>query len=99
MNIQVFLDCNLSFTSTVTCTIAENESDTSGNHILQCFGIRENQIDCPQQDDVKGAYNDCYNILEVEFIFNYTKHLKHYLRIWTDCNSRSIALKPCRMCF
>lgn len=99
VKIQVLLDCNLSFNSTVTIALAENDSDTSGNYILQCFGIRGKQIDCPQQDDVTGAYNECNDILEVDFIFNYTKHIKHYLRIWTDCNSSSIALKSCRMGF
>lgn len=97
VNIQMFLDCNLNFTSTVTIALAENETDTSGNYILQCFGIPGKQIDCPQQDDATGAYNECNDILEVEFIFNYRKHINNYLRIWTDCNSSSIAMKPCRM--
>lgn len=93
----MLLACNLSFNSTVTIALAENETDTSGNYILQCFGIPGKQIDCPQQDYATGAYNKCYDILEVEFIFDYTKHIQHYLRIWTDCNSSSIAMKPCRM--
>lgn len=93
----MLLACNLSFNSTVTIALAENETDTSGNYILQCFGIPGKQIDCPQQDYATGAYNECNDILEVEFIFDYTKHIQHYLRIWTDCNSSSIAMKPCRM--
>lgn len=97
VKIQMLLACNLSFNSTVTIALAENETDTSGNYILQCFGIPGKQIDCPQQDDATGTYNECNDILEVEFIFDYTKHIQHYLRIWTDCNSSSIAMKPCRM--
>lgn len=97
VKIQMLLACNLSFNSTVTIALAENETDTSGNYILQCFGIPGKQIDCPQQDYATGAYNECNDILEVEFIFDYTKHIQHYLRIWTDCNSSSIAMKPCRM--
>lgn len=96
VKIQMLLACNLSFNSTVTIALAENETDTSGNYILQCFGIPGKQIDCPQQDYATGAYNECNDILEVEFIFDYTKHIQHYLRIWTDCNSSSIAMKPCR---
>lgn len=97
VKIQMLLACNLSFNSTVTIALAENETDTSGNYILQCFGFPGKQIDCPQQDDATGTYNECNDILEVEFIFDYTKHIQHYLRIWTDCNSSSIAMKPCRM--
>lgn len=96
VKIQMLLDCKLNLTSTVTIALAENESDTSGNYILQCFGIPGKQINCPRQDDATGAYSDCDDILQVEFIFNYTKHINHYLRIWTDCNSSSIAMKPCR---
>lgn len=99
VKIQMLLDCKLNLTSTVTIALAENESDTSGNYILQCFGIPGKQINCPRQDDATGAYSDCDDILQVEFIFNYTKHINHYLRIWTDCNSSSIAMKPCRKCF
>lgn len=92
--VQVLLDCNLNYSSTVTIALAKEESDTSGNYILQCFG---KPIVCPKQDDVTVDYNECNDILEVELIFNYTRHIQHYLRIWTVCHSSAIALKPCRM--
>lgn len=44
VKIQMLLDCKLNLTSTVTIALAENESDTSGNYILQCFGIPGNKL-------------------------------------------------------
>lgn len=98
VKIQVLLDCEWKNPYRVTIALGKNESDTSGNYILQCFWIHEEPMVCSKENDTTGAYNECNDILEIEFIFNYTKHLEHYLRITTYCNSSSIALKPCRRC-
>lgn len=98
VKIQVLLDCEWKNPYIVTIALAKNESDTPGNYILQCFWIHEEPMVCSNENDTTGAYNECNDILEIEFIFNYTKHLEHYLRITTYCNSSSIALKPCRRC-
>lgn len=96
VKIQVLLDCNLNYTSTVTIALAQNESDTSGNYILQCVWVNGKSMNCLGDSDETGEYNGFNDILEIEFIFNDNKHSGLYLRITTDCNASSIALTPCR---
>lgn len=96
MKIQVFLDCILSYTAAVTIALAKNESDTSGNYILQCVWIDEKSMNCSGDGDERGNYNSSTEILEIELIFKDNKHAGLYLRITTYCNSGSIALTPCR---
>lgn len=96
VKIQVFLDCILSYTAAVTIALAKNESDTSGNYILQCVWIDEKSMNCSGDGDERGNYNSSTEILEIELIFKDNKHAGLYLRITTYCNSGSIALTPCR---
>lgn len=96
VKIQVLLDCKLSYTSTVKIALATNESDTSGNYILQCVWINGKSKNCSGVSGETGNYNGSTDILEISFIFNDNKHAGLYLRITTDCNSSSIALIPCR---
>lgn len=96
VKINVFLDCILSYTAAVTIALAKNESDTSGNYILQCVWIDEKSMNCSGDGDERGNYNSSTEILEIELIFKDNKHAGLYLRITTYCNSGSIALTPCR---
>lgn len=96
VKIQVLLDCRLSYTSVVTIALAKNESDTSGNYILQCVWINGKSMNCSGDSDETGYYNGSTDNLDIKFIFNDNKHAGFYLRITTYCNSGSIALTPCR---
>lgn len=96
VKIQVLLDCRLSYASAVTIALAKNESDTSGNYILQCVWINGKSMNCSGDSDETGYYNGFTDILEIKFMFNDNKHAGLYLRITTNCNSGSIALTPCR---
>lgn len=96
VKIQVLLDCRLSYTSVFTIALAKNESDTSGNYILQCVWINGKSMNCSGDSDETGYYNGSTDNLDIKFIFNDNKHAGLYLRITTYCNSGSIALTPCR---
>lgn len=97
VKIQVLLDCRLSYTSAVTIALAKNESDTSGNYILQCVWINGKSMNCSGDSDETGYYNGFTDILEIKFMFNDNKHAGLYLRITTYCNSGSITLTPCHL--
>lgn len=95
VKIQFFVDCNNK--STVAIGLAKNESDTSGNNILQCFWIKswDTTVMCDLESNTTGSYNKSSDIFDLGFIFKHNIHGGHYLRITTDCYSSYVSLKPC----
>ncbi|XP_052693062.1 mucin-3A-like [Crassostrea angulata] len=99
VNIQLYINCGIPFSATITVAIVTSKYETNPNTILTCMRSNDSTWNCPRFDIMTGKLNSSSGILDINFKFNFTIHAGYYVRLTSSCDgnqeSKHIHLIPC----
>lgn len=99
VNIQLYINCSISFSATITVAIVTSKHETNPNTLLTCRRSNDSTWYCPKFDIMTGKFNSSSGILDINFQFNLTIHAGYYVRMASFCDgnqeSKHIHLIPC----
>lgn len=99
VNIQLFINCSIPFSATITVAIVTSKYETNPNTLLTCRRSNDSTWYCPKFDIMTGKFYSSTSLLVINFKFNFTIHAGFYVRMTSSCDenqeSKHIHLIPC----
>eukprot|EP00105_Crassostrea_gigas_P011763 XP_011427560.1 PREDICTED: putative GPI-anchored protein pfl2 isoform X2 [Crassostrea gigas] len=99
VNIQLYINCGISFSASITVAIVTSKYETNPNTLLTCRRSNDSTWYCPRFDIMTGKFNSSSAILDINFKFNFTIHAGDYVRMISSCDgnqeTKHIHLIPC----
>uniref|UniRef100_A0A8W8NKV2 Uncharacterized protein n=1 Tax=Magallana gigas TaxID=29159 RepID=A0A8W8NKV2_MAGGI len=99
VNIQLYINCGIPFSATITVAIVTSKYETNPNTLLTCRRSNDSTWYCPKFDIMTGEFNSSTSLLVINFKFNFTIHAGYYVRMTSSCDgnqeSKHIHLIAC----